>query len=80
MELPASKHVLWPKHERDFAQVGGLESKSCRRMTASKASLSISSEINPQGEKTEPRRDRKYGGEEGMSTALRQPLGDLAGL
>lgn len=33
-------------------------------MTASAASHSISSEINPQGGKTEPRSDRRYRGEE----------------
>lgn len=50
-------------------------------MTASKASHSISSEINPQGGKAEPRSDRRYREEkEGMSTTLRQLLGDLAGL
>lgn len=38
--------------------------QSCGRVTASAASHSISSEINPQGGKTEPRSDRRYGGEE----------------
>lgn len=53
--------------------------QSCGRVTASKASHSISSEINPQGGKTEPRSDRRYREEkEGLSTTHRQPLGDLA--
>lgn len=58
--------------------MGGLVIKSCRRMTASKASHSISSEINPQGGKAEPRSDRRYREEkEGMSTTLWETAGRL---